>query len=880
MKAYHKRLLTIAVAMALLMCLSSVFISDVFRADARGLSIEPTGSAQSAEGLNRSAGSVPTDGEIEQDGYDTALAEGFELTLEDDASALYFKAKTAEVALLDKATGHIWYSNPQDRDEETLVDGTTKLRLGAQVTVTYYDQKGAYGMMDSYNDSIAYDGMSYEATAEELLVTYKLGKVTVTLADVPQQISKARMERFISALTEAEQADLLKNYRLATIEGHEDDEAYVANLAKKYPNVVNEDVYYLTKDSSRILKKIKGYMDQCGYTYDDLDYDNAENGVETESSSRAHFSVTLSYHLEEGTLVVALKGDLLAYDEKIPPYEIRLLEYFGAGGTQEQGYMFLPDGSGSLIYYNNGKTKEPVFSARIYGADTVSDTESAYVADKKVSLPVFGIKNGNAAMLVTIDQGAELCSLNARVAGMTNSYNTVYASMLATAVDFMTISDSRQIYFESSPYRGDVVLRYQPLAESDNDYMGMARAYRARLLSQGVLSAGAESGYPLAADVICAVPTTEVVAGLPVEGMEAMTTYAEAGEIAVDLSALSGEDGTVWLRLEGWQTGGMRQGAQTRIRAESALGGMNALKTLAAAAQENGWLLLPETWLETDQDANSLIGRSAFIRDLCRDVAVRYEYDYANRYRRYNGRSIYQLTAERFTRQTEQFAADAVQAGMTAAAVPDLGHDLWSDFTADAPVHRVAMAAAQEQALETLADALTVALRNPNAYALAQTDAIYDMPCSDSGFRLTDESVPFYQAVVRGSIPYVCESINYAEDVQMAFLQAVEFGAGLQYTLTQQTTALLKDTDYSWIDRGRYADWAQTIAEQYARAAEVLAPLAGVEMTGHERVAFNVYKTTYANGAQVAVNYGSESAEVDGVTIPPQDFALIKAGEP
>lgn len=875
MKSYHKRLLTVTVAMALLLCLSSVFVADVFRADARQLHITPTGSALSADGLNRSSGAVPTDADIERDGYDTALTAGFTLALEDGKSALYFQEKTAEVALMDKRTGHIWYSNPQNRAEETLVDGTTKLRLGAQVTVTYYDQKGAFGMMDSYNDAIAYDGMSYSVTADELRVTYRLGKVTVTLADVPQQISKSRMEAFTAALSEADRADLLKNYRLASIAGHEDDTDYVNNLVKKYPNVVNEDVYYLTKDSSRILKKVKGYMDQCGYTYDDLDFDNAENGVVTETSSRAHFGVTLSYRLEDGALIAALQGDALTYDEKIPPYEIRLLEYFGAGDASEMGYMLVPDGSGSLIYYNNGKTNEPIFSTRIYGADTVSDTESAYVTDGRAALPVFGVKNGNAAMLVSIDQGAELCSVNARVAGMSNSYNTVYTSVLATSVDFMSISDSRQIYFESAPYRGDVVLRYAPLPEDENDYMGMARAYRQRLLASGTLSGESAGKYALAADVICAAPTTEVVAGLPVEGMEALTTYAEAGQIAEALSGLGGE---VWLRLEGWQQGGLRQGSQTRIRPESILGGTDGLRSLAQQAEENGWRLFPETWLETDRDANALVSRNAFIRDLCRDVAVRYEYDYTNRYRRYNGRTIYQLTAARFTRQAAQFATDAAKTGLSGVAVPDIGRDLWSDFTASAPVNRVGMARAQEDALSAL-NALTVALRAPNAYALGYVDAIYDMPCGDSGFRLTDESVPFYPAVVRGSVPYVSEPINYADGVRMAFLQAVEFGAGLQYTLTWETTALLKDTEHSWVNRGRFADWEATIREQFARANEVLAPLAGVEMSAHERVAFNVYRTTYANGTSIVVNYGNEPVVVDGVTVPAKDFALGKAGE-
>lgn len=874
MKAYHKRLIVISLSMAAMVCLSSVFISGVFLADATQLHISPAGSAMSVQGLNRSSGRVPTADEINGDGYDTDLTFGFTRVLEDEKAVLYFNDKTAEVALQERATGHIWYSNPQDRSNESMVEGTTRLRLGAQVTITYYDQKGTYGMMDSYNDSIAYDGMSFRIEKDELLVTYRLGKTTVTLADVPQQISKSRMEQFVSILSQEDQEDLLKNYRLASVEGK--DQGFIDNLVKKYPNVINEDIYYLTKDSNRILKKIRDYLDQCGYTYDDLDYDNAVNKIEVETSSRAHFILTLSYHLDDGALVTAIKGNSLEYDEKIPPHEIRLLEYFGAGGTQEKGYMLLPDGSGSLIYYNNGKTTETVFSMRLYGSDTVSGTESAYVVDKKASLPVFGIKNGKAAMLVKVEEGASLCTLNARVAGMQNSYNTVYATVMATAVDFMHISDSRQIYFEKAPFRDDVVLRYQPMGEEDNDYMGMARVYRDYLQVQGVLMKQEGSGYPVVADLICAVPTTKVLAGLPVKSIEAMTTFAQAQHIAQALGHATDE---VWLRLEGWQTGGMRQGPQTKLTAERAIGGTEGLKELADAAKAESWLLIPEVWLATDLDGSGLMAQRNSIRNLCRDVAVRYDYDYLNRYRRYNGHVIYQLTADCFTRQAKQFSQDAASAGLTGVAVADLGADLWSDFTIKKPMNRVEMEAAQARALLGLNENMTLAMRNPNGYALPFADMIYDMPCSDSCFRITDESVPFYQAIVRGSIPYASESINYQDDCRMAFLRAVEFGASLQYTLTWETTALLKDTDYSWINRGRFSDWEQTIAQQYKSASAVLAPLVGMAITNHERVKFNVYKTTYESGDSVVVNYNAAPVRVDGVTVPAMDFTLVKAGE-
>jgi len=204
-KAYHKRLLSVLITIVLLLCVSSVFISSVFTVDASQLHIDPQGSASSAQGLNRSDGQLPGKAELDADGYDTVLANGFEQVLTGGKSTLYFRDDTAEIALQDLATGHIWYSNPQDRDQETMVEGTTRLRIGAQLTVAYYDSQGTYGQMDSYNDAIAYDGVKWEQTDNELIVHYRLGKTVVTLADVPQQISKSRLDGFLSVLSEKDQ---------------------------------------------------------------------------------------------------------------------------------------------------------------------------------------------------------------------------------------------------------------------------------------------------------------------------------------------------------------------------------------------------------------------------------------------------------------------------------------------------------------------------------------------------------------------------------------------------------------------------------------------------------------------------------------------------
>ena len=873
MKPYYKRLLIVSVAATLLLALTGVFIRDTFQVTAGQLKLSAAVDSEAARALKRSDATLDLRA-VDADGYDVLLAKGFSAVLRNDRAELYFHEQTAEIALKDSKTGQIWYSNPQDRDEETMVEGATRKRLGAQLSVSYYDAKGTYCQMDSYNECIANKTMSYSLADDRLVVKYDLGKTAVTLADVPQQISVARMDAFAKKLTEKERKELLGYYRVASVAGK--DAAYAEKLIQQYPHAAKEDVYYLTKDSNRILKKIRGYLDAAGYTWDDLDYDNRENQVETEAADRAFFHFEIVYSLDGAKLIATLRGESMAYAEKFPPYEVRLLEYFGCGGKTERGYFLLPDGSGSLMLWNNGKIAETPFSMRIYGDDTVMDTESQYVQDQKASLPVFGIKNGRAALLAEVRKGEALCTLCARVAGSQNSYNAAYVSILTTCNDTMEISsDSKQIYFEETPYRGDVTVSYMLLDEADADYMGMARTYRQELLSRGALRQNAAGGYPLSLEIICAVPAKKTVLGVSVDGMEVMTDYGQIGRIAEIFS----DADALWLSPAGMLAGGLRQTWLQKIALERALGDRVDFEKTAEKLRADGRILMPQLWLQTAFTASGLNASSYCVRDLCRDIAVRYYYNYISRYQNQDGRVIYQLNQKGLDASVNAAGQFARANALGGVCVNDTGSMLWSDFKRKESVNRVEMQSVQAAALETLADDVALYLSNPNQYALGYSAGIVNMPCADSAFRVTDDSVPFYQAVIRGSIPYCCPSLNYEEDYTLALLRAVEFGAGLQYTVSARTTALLKETDYAYVNCGNVADWQAIIGRDYQRARAVLAALDGVEMTGHRQVAMNVYETKYADGTRVYVNYNEAPYDCGGVSVPGRDFIAVKGGD-
>ena len=142
------------------------------------------------------------------------------------------------------------------------------------------------------------------------------------------------------------------------------------SLIEKYPNIINNDIYAIRDaNNPALLAKAKENWDACGYTVEDLRYDNEENGVISEVKQSVRYVFDIVYELDGAGLKVSL--DLGGMDISGPhPNEIHLLPYFVCGASDEDGYILVPDGSGALIGFNNGKINAPQFSMKVYGQDT------------------------------------------------------------------------------------------------------------------------------------------------------------------------------------------------------------------------------------------------------------------------------------------------------------------------------------------------------------------------------------------------------------------------------------------------------------------------------------------------------------------------------
>ena len=52
---------------------------------------------------------------------------------------------------------------------------------------------------------------------------------------------------------------------------------------------------------------------------------------------------------------------------------IDLLPWFGAGAADEEGYLFIPDGSGALVDFADNTHDAPTYRMPVYGSDPAVD---------------------------------------------------------------------------------------------------------------------------------------------------------------------------------------------------------------------------------------------------------------------------------------------------------------------------------------------------------------------------------------------------------------------------------------------------------------------------------------------------------------------------
>lgn len=809
---------------------------------------------------------------------------GMSLVADNDYLSLYVNETDTSIAVYDKQSGEYWHSNPVNADEDSLASNYYKKLMHSQLIVQYFNENVQSATMDNYNDSIVYGNYSIEKSEQGIKINYTLGKAASTLL-LPDAILEERLELFKANMDKEQLKKINRNYTLVEWDGLSESEK--KTYLESYPGYEGKSFHILRGGVKDYLKEeLAGYFAEAGYTLDDLDADKAEAGGGKVADKDPWFVIPVEYSIEDDHFVASIDPSEIEYNkEGFYLVDIDFLPYFGAAGTDEEGYIFVPDGSGAIIRLNNGKTNVSSYTANVYGDDYTKSfmNEKVSEADPEqgVKLPVFGMVSGKKGCMGVITEGAGYANVAADISGKTTSYNNVYAGFSflqygPMSLSSMVGSNSYQLYSKEA-FSSKYEVTYYFLNEDCASYVGMANRYRKYLLDSGKLfGRDLNDDVTFVSEFIGAIDKYKTFLGIRYISEETLTTFSQAIAITDDLTAKGIDNQEVV--YSGWQKGGLRAWSEMNVKSLKKLnfGGVNISEYIAEMRARN-----INTYFSFDLEH---IYKDKLFDGYSRQADGPQYFDHSSVYvseispvdsykHGYSSFLISPASVDKAATSVQQYLNKKEIGGV---AIRSISNTLYSDLLDSRYTDRETAIQDNENAISKISENKIALLDNANAYAFTEADVIMNAPMYSNAYKILDKDVPFYELVLHGVVDYTGEALNLADNYEVALLKCVETNSGLHYEWIANDNSILKDTDYEYLYSINYETLSQRAVADYSRVNEAMRGLKNVEIIKHEEVADGVILIMYADGTAVYVNYSKNTFSEGDVIVNSMDFCVRK----
>ena len=800
-----------------------------------------------------------------------------ELVLENQRLRFVMDSATTCFTLEDKETGQVWRSNPEGIEEDSLALNTEKQKLQSTLLLTYSTINGVDTLYDNYTYSMQNGIYDIEKGDDYIKVFYTVGDMDKEYV-IPPVILEEKMDALLQKMDKGGMMlveQYYKKYDINNLGKKDNKEELLAN----YPILETEVAYVLrstTKDNVKM--KFEKFFEEAGYTYEDYLADK-ELDMTSTVSEKPVFNVNMVYRLDGDDLVVEVPMGEIEYKEDYPLLYLSVLPYFGAGGTQDKGFMLVPEGGGALIDFNNGKVAQNSYYANVYGWD-MAQGRKALVHETRTYFNVFGVSKEDSSFLCILEDGAPYAAVQADISGRNNSYNYVNAVYSIAHREQYDVADKYNgemyVYQEELPQE-TLISRYRFI--DSGSYVDMAQAYRGYLAQRygENFAPKQDTQAPAVVEILGAVDKTKQILGVPVSKPLKLTSYAEAEEILKEIRG-EGMD-NLYVKLTGWMNGGVQQKILKHVKPISELGGKKKLQNLISYMEENGIRLYLDGITDYANDSNMFDGfltTTDAARLVSKEVVELYPFSTVSYVDLEGTDAYYLLKGEKVLQMAKNLTAEAQKLG-GGVSFQNIGSELSSDFDEDEPMSRMAQLKQQEALLkEVRASGQGIMTNMGNDYAAAYTDMVSNMDLSGSEYTILDRAVPFYQMAVHGYVNYTGESLNLTQDYEEELLLSAQYGAGLSFTLMEETAFALQKTLYTEYFGAGYDAWHDRMIEIYTRYNAELGHTFHQKMTGHEWLADKVSCTAYEDGTKVYVNYGYQDYTTEDGVVPARDYKTVR----
>lgn len=810
----------------------------------------------------------------------TQVSADYKLMASNSQAELYGNEKLGAVAVKDLRSGFIWYSAvPSDTYDRSGLQTMQKDQLDSMLIVTYTELNNN----DSSTVTAPINNMEPEISMEKidggLRLNYRLDTINMELS-VEARLDGGSLqitvptERIIEGEGTVEKMnvylDKIKKFIEEANAALDEIEGYkikgVGSDIKKSRSKLNEleklvgtldsvvGIAYAQSRAKIILEdELKNYM--CGGAGTPGIYGRVNSAGDIPSAVTRKWRdmqdeiETCSYNF--GLLKSIKFGGLVS---------LEVAPNMGAAADTEEGYVFYPDGSGALTYNKttHGDLAE-MYEASLYSdqdVDMAWENNRDSTGLKRAMLPVYGVKKNSHAYLAIIEDGDANASLKFLPSGNTVDLNRVNASFIYRAEVQVTSSSQYAsgvaTIYNKERMKTNPQIRFTFLDGEDANYSGMANAYRTYLLDNQKIkkSSMISDKLPLAVDIY----GYTLKSMLFFQKVMPLSTFGEMNQIIDELKA-AGIDNTL-MHINSWD----RRYEPNQFKVPSELGGMAGLKQLVENTRAaGGQIFLDSSVVDADTFTYNIDSSK-----LAYDSNLKI-YEYQSYW--------YKLFSPMYVQQQMPGYLEKLEKlGNPGMAQYRMGSMIYNDYNSKYNTGRDECADIWADLYRMMQEQTLTASYMGNAYLLGNTDWLLDIPMSSTGYIFSDESIPFYQMVVHGLIPYSAKPFNHFYDPQKEKLQTVEYGATPLYKVTYRDSTSLRKLFYGFTTP--YESVKDDMIEVYTEMNSRLGVLCDQYMIKHERLTKDVVVETFSGGQKLYINYSDEAYTVGDVTIPALDYLV------
>lgn len=594
------------------------------------------------------------------------------------------------------------------------------------------------------------------------------------------------------------------------------------------------------------------------------------------------FGFTVNVALEGDQLVVDVPNDSIV--EKKDGTYIGTISLFPMMGYSrlgdKEGYMFVPDGNGALVYLNDKEGRfQTGFSQMIYGEDAgfASQKVDTYLWKKydtvinpdMVIAPIYGLihTDDQLGYLAIVEKGDKRASIEVQPNGVMTNYNRCYAKFLLRDVYVQPLNQSNSgtvVKAEDNRTQMDLRVRFILLTGENANYSGMANAYRSFLLDNKLV-APSDVTYQSRVDFLGSEREKFLLGTTAVP----MTTTEQVEEIYDELQTAG--VGSVLSLYKGWQKGGLYDLPITQYKADSSIGGTSKLtKLIKEAAEKKYDIYLYNDTLQMNASTNSTTFSAVKMvnKRTLKEESFKQVYNL-----------FYYVLPTKADTTLQKFIKSYTKKGVSNLAIGGASNNLYSYSLKGSFYSRPDTAEAYEKMLSEAYENANVVLEQPAAYLWKYTNAFLDMPLTSSQYMYVDEEIPFITMVLKGIIPVYSEYVNFEANKTEYFLKMVESGAYPSFYITYENSSALIYTNSSNLYSTQFETYKDSIVEYDAKLSELAAKTGDANIIKHEKLDNGVTKVTYSNNTVVYVNYTDEAKTADGVSVGAMSYEVGETNE-